>query len=90
MDNYLYEDFNYWIGIPDVDSESVCRKELKPFLTILKEKYLDALKEIQNLAAKKAQLTLRNTFLESEIKRLKKLNEELTQENNSLTEEIYG
>lgn len=90
MNNYLYEDFNYWIGIPDADGAAVSRKKLGPFLTILKEKYLDALREIQKLEAEKSQLTLRNTFLESEIKKLKELNEELTQENNSLTEQIYG
>ena len=37
MDNYLYEDFNYWIGIPNADGEAVNRQELKPFLTILKK-----------------------------------------------------
>lgn len=37
MDNYLYEDFNYWIGVSGVGGEAVNRQELKPFLTILKK-----------------------------------------------------
>lgn len=37
MDNYLYKDFNYWIGIPGVGGEAVNRQELKPFLIILKK-----------------------------------------------------
>lgn len=90
MDNYLYEDFNYWIGIPNADGKAVNRQELKPFLTILKEKYLDVLRKIQKLEAEKSQLTTRIIFLENENKNLKELNEELTQENNSLTEQIYG
>ena len=88
MEKHLKEDFDYWIGMSGVGGEAVNRQELKPFLTILKEKYLDALRKVQKLEAEKSQLAARNIFLESE--RLKELNEDLTQENNSLTEEIYG
>lgn len=90
MNNYLYEDFNCWIGIPNADGEAVNRQELKPFLTILKKNYLDALRKIQKLEAEKSQLVTRNIFLKNENKNLKELNEDLTQENNSLTEKIYG
>ena len=90
MEKYLKENFDYWIGISGVGGEAVNRQELKPFLTILKEKYLDTLRKVQKLEAEKSQLATRNIFLKSEIKRLKELNEELTQENNSLTEQIYG
>ena len=90
MGKHLEEDFNYWIGIPGIGGEAVNRQDTKPFLTILKEKYLNALREVQKLAAEKSQLELRNAFLEGENEGLKDLNEELTQENNSLTEQIYG
>ncbi len=90
MDNYLYEDFDYWIGMSGVGGEAVNQQELKPFLTILKKNYLDALRKIQKLEAEKSQLATKNIFLESENKNLKELNEDLTQENNSLTEKIYG
>lgn len=86
----LDEDFNYWIGIPGIGGEAVNRQDTKPFLTILKEKYLNALREIQKLGAEKSQLVSRNDFLENENKKLKEINEELTQENCSLTEVIYG
>jgi FtsZ-binding cell division protein ZapB len=90
MGKRLEEDFNYWVGMIGVGGEAVNRQDLKPFLTILKEKYLNALREVQKLAAEKSQLELRNAFLEGENEGLKDLNEELTQENNSLTEQIYG
>ena len=83
-------DFNYWVGIPGVGGEGVSSKSLRPFLTILKEKYLNALREVQKLEAEKSQLELRNTFLEGENEGLRDLNKELTQENNNLTEQIYG
>lgn len=90
MEKHLKEDFNYWIGMSGVGGEAVNQQELKPFLTILKEKYLNALRKVQKLEAEKSQLVTRNIFLESENERLKELNEDLTQENNSLTEKIYG
>lgn len=90
MEKHLKEDFDYWIGMSGAGGEAVNRQELEPFLTILKEKYLDALRKVQKLEAEKSQLATRNIFLESENERLKKLNEDLTQENNSLTEKIYG
>lgn len=90
MEKHLKEDFNYWIGMSGVGDEAVNRQELKPFLTILKEKYLNALRKVQKLEAEKSQLATRNIFLKSENERLRDLNEELTQENNSLTEKIYG
>ena len=68
----------------------VNRKEEKATSKILKKNYLDALRKVQKLEAEKSQLATRNIFLESENKNLKELNEELTQENNSLTEKIYG
>ena len=86
----LDKDFNYWVGMIGVGGEAVCAQDAKPFLTILKEKYLNALRENQKLAAEKSQLELRNAFLEGENEGLRDLNEELTQENNSLTEQIYG
>lgn len=90
MGKHLEEDFNYWVGMIGVGGEGVSSKDLRPFLTILKEKYLNALRKVQKLAAEKSQLELRSTFLEGENEGLKNLNEELTQENNSLTEQIYG
>ena len=90
MEKHLKEDFDYWIGMSGIGGEAACRKELGPFLTILKEKYLDALRKIQKLEAEKSQLATRNIFLESENENLKELNEELTQENNNLAEKIYG
>lgn len=84
------KDFNYWIGVPEWGGETVSTKELRPFLTILKTKYINALWEVQRLSAEKSRLAERNTFLEDENLKLKNLNEELTQENNSLTEQIYG
>lgn len=90
MGKHLEENFNYWVGIIGVGGEGVSSKDLRPFLTILKEKYLNALRKVQKLAAEKSQLELRNAFLEGENEGLKNLNEELTQENNSLTEQIYG
>lgn len=90
MEKHLKEDFDYWIGMSGVGGEAVNRQELKSFLTILKKNYLDALRKVQKLEAEKSQLVTRNIFLESENERLKELNEDLTQENNSLTEKIYG
>ena len=48
-----------------VGGEAVNRQELKPFLTILKKNYLDALRKIQKLEAEKSQLATRNVFLKS-------------------------
>ena len=90
MEKHLKEDFDYWIGMSGVGGEAVNRQELKPFLTILKKNYLNALRKVQKLEAEKSQFATRNIFLESENKNLRELNEELTQENNSLTEKIYG
>jgi len=86
----IEKDFNYWIGVPEWNGETVSTKELRPFLTILKTKYINVLWENQRLSAEKSQLITRNTFLEDENLKLKDLNEELTLENNSLTEQIYG
>ena len=67
MEKHLKEDFDYWIGMSGVGGEAVNRQELKPFLTILKEKYLDVLRKIQKLEAEKS-LQQETFFWKAKIK----------------------
>ncbi len=83
--NEFMKDFNYWIGFTSCDGTNVSAKDRANFLTVLKKKYLKEVRENTELSNDNQRMKTRIAVLEKEVKEQRKLNADLTEENNNLT-----
>lgn len=83
--NEFMKDFNYWVGFISSDGTNVPAKDRANFLTILKKKYLKKARENMELSIDNQKMKTRIAALEKEVKEQRKLNSDLTEENNNLT-----
>ena len=79
------KDFNYWVGFIFSDGNNVPAKDRANFLTVLKKKYLKEANENRELSSDNNRMKTRIAALEKEVKEQRKLNADLTEENNGLT-----
>lgn len=79
------KDFNYWVGFISSDGTNVPAKDRANFLTVLKKKYLKEANENRELSSDNNRMKTRIAALEKEVKEQRKLNADLTEENNGLT-----